>query len=388
MILYISVAAITILLAAAKEYAAGKVSRQDAYGSRARYFGRACMAAIFVILTLVSAFRVNVGNDYATYVEFMHRLYTDKYIADAGVPTEWGFNLLARIVYALSGGENFLLVFAIYAAVTIAVFLYAMWEMSDDFALSFFMFMTLGMYLQSFSTVRYYLALSVALYSLKLVNEKRWISFILLVLIASAFHKSVLVIIPLYLMATYAWKKWQLAIVLAFFVSCLFLKDIYLDILIKLYPSYEGTAYLAGSEVSYINIIRCVLVLALAVYCYRGVPGEEDREGRMYFYLNLGALGLYIFCNFLPVVSRIGYYLTVSQLIFVPRLTGMLRAASQDSPSGKKITKQTLVYAAIVIVCILYFAIYLRRASSDGVLVLPYRTFFFHDMVDILSDVG
>lgn len=382
MILYIFVTAVTITLAYLCVYAypghEGIAPQRAGIGSGTRvdHFRLGCLVLIFAVLFLVSAFRMNVGNDYATYVEFMHRLYTDKYIADPGVPTEWGFNILARVIYALSGGENFILVFAIYAFATIALFLAAMWQQSEDFALSFFMFMTLGMYLQSFSTVRYYLALGIALYCMKFIEEKRWVSFLLLVLLGTGFHKSILVIVPLYLLATVKWKKWHLAVMLGAFVSCLFLKGFYLQILIKLYPSYEGTEYLAGSSVSYINIIRCILVLSLAVYVHRGDILKDDKN-RFFFYLNLGALALFIFCNFIPVIDRIGYYLTVSQLIFVPSLIRKI-------PDQKQ---RRLAYIACIVICLMYFAVYLRRAPGDGVLVLPYRTFFFNDMVEILSDV-
>ena len=35
-----------------------------------------------------------------------------------------------------------------------------------------------------------------------------------------------------------------------------------------------------------------------------------------------------------------------------------------------------------------YFVLYLMRAGNDGIRVLPYQTFMFHDMVPILSDVN
>lgn len=69
-----------------------------------------------------------MGNDYAKYVEFMHLVNCDAY-----VPTEAGFNLLVKIIYGLSGFENYLLVFAVYAFVTIGIFLFGMYEQSEDF---------------------------------------------------------------------------------------------------------------------------------------------------------------------------------------------------------------------------------------------------------------
>ena len=82
---------------------------------------RVCLLSIFLVLFALSACRLNVGNDYAKYVEFMHLVNCDAY-----VPTEIGFNLLVKIVYGLSGYENYLLVFAIYAFATVIIFLLAM----------------------------------------------------------------------------------------------------------------------------------------------------------------------------------------------------------------------------------------------------------------------
>ncbi len=362
-----------------------------------------CLITVFLILFMLSAFRLNVGNDYATYVEFMHRLYTAKYIADPGVPTEWGFNLLSQAVYILSGFENYILVFAIYAAVTIALFISALRNLSFDFTAGFFMFMTLGYYFQSFSTVRYYLGLAIALYSMKFVLERRWLAFAALIILGSGFHKSLLVVLLLYPIASVAWKRWQLLILAAFSTTGLFLKDFYMKIFIRLYPSYEDTEYLAGSGISWINVFRCLVVLGLAGYyvlthterkrkthdpdaddrtkscsenrtCH--LPGE-DPAWRFYLYLNIGALLLYLFWGFLPVVSRIGYYLTVSQLVFVPKLIYDI-----ENERLRKIAKYALVLG-----CLLYFAVYLKHAYNDGILVLPYQTFFFHDMVEKLSDV-
>jgi len=384
LILYIFVAITSVILAwlcaEVKRTAIGPACNQGLFrmdDSRAHYFMMACLVSIFVLLFVVSACRLNVGNDYAKYVEFMHRLYTDKYIDDPGVPTEWGFNILTRIVYGLSGYENFLLVFAIYSFATVAIFMVAMWKQAEDFAMTFLMFMALGYYFQSFSTVRYYLALAIALYCMYLVNNRRWFAFTVAVAIGTGFHKSILVIVPLYLLARVNWRRWQLAVILIICSTGLFLQDFYLSVLIRLYPSYEDTEYLAGSGFSWINILRCVAVLAFAVIFYNKSIKEDGRM-RFFFYLNLMALALYVFGSFLPIVSRIGYYLTVSHILFVPALIGRIEDAR-----AKRIVK-----VCVIIACILYFAMYLMKASDDGVLVLPYRTFFFHDMVNILSDVA
>lgn len=378
MILYITVAAVTALLAGLVD---NHPKRQPYRLTRQQLCNRVCLTAIFTVLFLLSACRLNVGNDYAKYVEFMHLVNCDAY-----VPTEIGFNLLVKLLYGFSGYENFLLVFAFYSFVTVLFFLLAMYEQSDEFGLTFFLFMTLGYYFQTFSTVRYYLALAVALYSMKFVLRRQWGRFVVLILLGATFHKSLLVVIPLYFLASLAWKKWQLAIAALFCTTFLFMQDYYLKLVVFLYPTYEDTEYLEGGT-SYISILRCAAVLLFAglVYLMRKkapAASEQDvswnRRFWFYLYLNLGALILYVFCSFLPIISRIGYYLMVSQILFLP----VLLKAVPDKRWRR------LFRVGILLAAVLYFAMYLKRGVNDGVLILPYRTFFFHDMVNILSDVN
>ncbi len=384
MILYITVAAVTVLLGSMVNC---RPVTQPYRTTRQQMCNRVCLFAVFLILFALSACRLNVGNDYAKYVEFMHLVNCDAY-----VPTEAGFNLLVKILYGMSGFENYLLVFAVYAFVTIGIFLLGMYEQSEDFPLTFFLFMALGYYFQTFSTVRYYLALALALYAMKFVMRGQWGRFTVLILLGSAFHKSLLVVIPLYILAVLPWKKWQLAAGALFCTTFLFCQDFYLKLVVFLYPTYEDTEYLEGGT-SYINILRCLAVLAFSGIVYwsgkrsGSTRGEEQKNAEVgerydrahfYFYLNLGALVLYVFCSFLPIISRIGYYLTVSHILYLP----MLLKQVEDRRWRKALR------AGILLAAVLYFAIYMSRADNDGTLILPYKTFFFHDMVNILSDVN
>ena len=375
MLFYLMIAAGTVALAllvrtmplqAGSEYGKAGISRQQACNGL-------CLLSIFVILFAVSACRLNVGNDYAKYVEFMHLIACDAYDY---VPTEVGFNVLVTVLYELAGAENFLLVFAVFAFFTLWLFLKAMYEQSDSFGWSFFLFMAFGFYFSTFNTVRYYLALAMALYSIKYVLKKEWGKFVLLVLLGSAFHKSMLVVIPLYFLATLAWKKWQMALMALFCTTFFFLQDFYLKVVVFLYPSYEDTEYLEGG-ISWFNILRCLGVLVFALLYYKQAV-EGSRRNRFYFYCNLGALVLYTCCSFLPIITRIGYYLNVTQILFIPAVLAKIEDKRQ-----KRCWSIVIGLAAAG-----YFGLYLLRAGNDGIRVLPYQTFMFHDMVPILSDVN
>ena len=139
MILYAGITALTMALAWT---AAGRSrlartggSAKRPWMSRRQAFDLFCLTALFVILTGLAALRVDVGNDYGKYVETFHEIYagTDP----AYVVTEPGFNFVVKAVYTLWGGENYLLVFALFAAATVFVFLKAMYDQSAWFAGSF-----------------------------------------------------------------------------------------------------------------------------------------------------------------------------------------------------------------------------------------------------------
>lgn len=375
MILYLLIAVFTVMLAVwvktipvngGNGYRNEGISRQQACN-------RLCLFSIFIVLFAVSACRLNVGNDYAKYVEFMHLIACGAYNY---VPTEIGFNALVAVVYKIAGGECFLLVFAIFAFFTLWLFLKAMYEQSDSFGWSFFLFMAFGFYFSTFNTVRYYLALALALYSVKYVLKGEWGKFILLVLLGSVFHKSMLVVIPLYFLASLAWKKWQLAVMALFCMTFFFLQDFYLKAVVFLYPSYEDTEYLEGG-ISWFNILRCLGVLVFSLCYYRQAVAGSKRN-RFYFFCNLGALVLYTCCSFLPIITRIGYYLNITQILFIPAVLVKIEDKRQ----------RRFWSVAIGLAALGYFGLYLLRAGNDGIRVLPYQTFMFHDMVSILSDVN
>jgi hypothetical protein len=374
MAVYLSLTALTLMVVMTIRQSAIKDGKMIQIGpgiTRQQMINTIACLIIFVALFLVSALRLNVGNDYSNYVEFMHLVYSRAY-----VPTEVGFNALTYAIYFLCGFENYILVFAIFAFATIYFFIKAMYEQSQWFVFSFMMFMLLGYYFQSLSTVRYYLALSMALYSVKYVIQRDWPRFVLIVLIGALFHKSVLVILVLYVVAQLDWKRWMYVTLLILGVSCLFFRDIYLKIVIFLYPSYKNTEYLSGGT-SWANIVRCLAVFAFSLIMYRSTI-KNNRRNKFYFICNVMALVLYIFGSFLPIISRIGYYLTVTHILLIPSLI----LAVKDERKRKMCT------AAVVAICVVYFALYMRGAANDGVRILPYQTFLFHELPLTLSERG
>jgi len=365
MAVYVLLTALSLGLAYGWKRAGGQDARRGTRGHAA-----ACLYfwSIFLVLLVPAALRQATGNDYMRYVEFYHLV-----VANAMVPTEEGFNILTRLVYALSGYENYLLMFAIFSAATILLFLLAIRDQAEDFFFSFFLFMMFGYYFQSYNTVRYYFALALAFYALRFFLDRQYPVFVLLVLLASTFHKSALVVLVLFPLALLRWNRCFVLVAGAVGVMSLAGKDILLKVLLMLYPSWEDTQDLmASGGISWANIAKCCLVLALAALAVRRTGVDlSGRKMRFYLHATFISLWLYVFGSFIPEVSRICYYMMITQILWIPELV-----------SGMSLSKAKRKYliCAISFAALVSFAAFLGKADDSRIRILPYQTFLFHDL--------
>ena len=359
MILYIVLTGLTVLIA----YGIDTGVADSPYGvSRKRMLNGILFAAVFFLLAGVSACRVSVGNDYGEYLKLFQRISLRQHVS-----SEVGFNLLtAGIQYLFGTGVvSDRIILALFSVATVYFFLKAIYDQSVDFSAALFLLMTQGFYFNSLNTVRYYFALSVALFAMKYAISKRWFSFVGWILFAALFHKSVLLVIPVYFLATCRWKKWMAAFLAFACASALLVPDIYRRVIFLIYPYYENSAF-DRSKLSVINILKCAAIVIFALLFYKTAI-KGNKKNTFYFLLNVGALLIYCFGSFIPEVSRIAYYLSISNIFLIP--------AVLDKIADRK--KQLFLKICIGAAFALYFAVYLYKAYDISIRLLPYHTFIW-----------
>lgn len=347
---------------------AGRTGVQDYGGRKMRDYGltrqqtvnRILLTAVFLLLFAVSACRIAVGNDYWVYRQDFLLIEQNRHVS-----FEFGFVWAVRFLQSILNHDQYLPIFAVFSFFTVLFFVRGMADQSEQFCFTVFLFMTGGYYFSSLNSVRYYLVLSIALYSIKYVLRDEWGKFVFCIAVAAVFHKSVLVVIPLYFLASRNWKKWHLLLFAAGCGSLILFQDYYRKIIFYFYPFYEGSMFDTG-EISFSNIGKCAAVLVLALIYYKEAI-KENKNNRFYFYCNLGALALYVFGSFIPEVSRIGYYLNVTNVFLIP---GVIVKIPDKKQRVLWTTLVTMAYLA-------YFALFLRSAYSTDIRLLPYRNWIF-----------
>lgn len=322
-------------------------------------------AAVYLLLAGVSACRIAVGNDYWVYRDNFNLIAQSRRVS-----SEFGFNYIVKWIQQLFGYDKYLPVFAFFSIITVFFFVKALRDQGSYFAFSLFLLLTNGYYFNSLNSVRYYLALAIALFSIKYILRSEHIKFLAFILFGAIFHKTILLVIPVYLLAWYFTnreiKKWHMAVGGAFLLSLIFGQDLYRTIIFKIYPYYENSAFDKG-QLSYVNIAKCICVLILCVICYKKSIKHRIING---FYFNLSIIGLIVYCcgTFIPEVSRIAYYMVIPQIFLIP---GLL--ADMEDGWFKK-----LCYMGVIGAFALYFVVLLHGMYDINIRLLPYLNWIFN----------
>ncbi len=372
-LVYVLLTIVTIGLAFCidnKEYVPMAISGRRSYGEytgfhRAQARNRVAEFAIYALLTGVSACRIAVGNDYWVYRDNFKLIAQDRHVS-----SEFGFNLIVRCMQSIFGYDNYIPIFALFSIVTVLFYVKALHDQGSYYAFSLFLLMTGGYYFHSLNSVRYYLALAMALFSMKYVLRGEYGKFVLWIVAGAMFHKSILLVIPVYLvaklLASVRLKPWHYVVGGLFVLSLIFGQDIYREIIFFFYPYYENSVFDNG-QLSYANIGKCLGTLALCGICYKS--GLQDNlVNRFYFFLNLAGFVVYCCGSFIPEVSRVGYYMIVSQIFLIPGLLGDM----------KKGWFRNLCIAGVVAAFTLYFVMLLRGMYAVDVRLLPYLNWIFN----------
>ena len=372
MLLFVGVTILTLVMA----YFCNNMSQVQLYmgtGKRTPSGGRTrqqvlnlwLCAVIYLVLTALSACRIASGNDYWEYTEIFSLIAQFRTVS-----TEVGFNWFVRGMQALFGRGAYLPIFGAVSGVTVFFFVKAIYDQGEWFLGTMFLFLMNGYYFSSFNSIRYYLVLGIAMYTMKFVIKGEYGKFILWICFAALFHKSVLLVIPVYLLAkwlaTIKLKPWHYVVGGIFVLSLVLGKDLYREIIFFFYKYYRDSAF-DVTDYSVTNIAKCCGTIVLSLLCYKtGLEGNV--RNRFYFFLNIGGLVLYTVGAFIPTVTRVAYYLVISQVFLIPNLL-----ISMKDGIWKR-----LFITGVGVIFVAYFALFLKSAYSTDIRLLPYLNWIFN----------
>jgi transmembrane protein EpsG len=269
----------------------------------------------WILLFVVSAFRYNVGTDYVNYYHLF--LYKDGMFEYK----EWGYTNLVNLLSGL--GFNPQIMFFLFSLVTILLFYksfkYFFKENDSLFMLATLLFIPL-FYFYTLNGIRQSLAVAIFFYSIRFIIDKSYFKYFLLIVIAMLFHKSAIVLIPLYFFSTIKLTKYKLIVIylvivfLLLFNPLIYIVDIYVQNKLPLYFYFNDEFFSQGVSGfgKVIAIINVFLVLLLSFFLNKKNPLEN-----IVFNLIIIFVVIKLFALDIQIIDRLSLYFKPIMILFV-----------------------------------------------------------------------
>lgn len=285
----------------------------------------------FLLFSVIAFRDISVGSDTATYKQLF--MISGDYINAyktilPSLSSEFLFFLTAHII-KIFGAD-----FRIYLALASFFIIYAMSvffkRYSNSLFISYWLYITLGLFGLSMSGLRQILALSIVLLTFKYLVNGNKVKYIIGIIIAGFFHFSAFIMLPIFL-----FRKIKLTSKMRYILlfSTIFFIFVFNNVIISLiqglstgrYAEYNSRIGVAGSN--FLLILVSIGITFICAFLYRNPETDDNGGGSSlikdkmfdFFYLmSCINVAIMIVSVNSDIVSRIGYYFFAFNLVLLP----------------------------------------------------------------------
>lgn len=201
---------------------------------------------------------------------------------------EPGYNALRLLI--LSNTHNYFWLFFITAFIISYCSLRTLKKYSDDYIFAVLFFITLGTYSFVFNGIRQGLAMGFFSLATPYILNRKILPYIIIVLFASLFHKSALVLLPFYFLAVLNIKDYQ-KVIISFSVSAISSSAI-LNYLASNNPRYELYTQEVENSGGYL-ILSFYVGLAAILYIFKYLYKINDQNfNRLLVFYTVGVVSI------------------------------------------------------------------------------------------------
>ena len=237
-------------------------------------------------LVCISGLRTNIGDTINYKNIYMDNEFSWEYIFSK---KDMGFGILQMILKNFSDDPQ-IMIFTT-ALVTNVLIIVVLYKYSRLFELSTFVYITGGLHLVSMNGIRQVLAAAIFFTATKYLLNGNFMKYLLIVLFASTFHQSALILIPIYfLVRTKAWTKSTLAW-LSFSVIIVLGYEQFSSILFSAIEDTQYSDYSSFNEGG-ANVIRVAVSAAPLLIAFLGKERLREIFPKSDYIVNMALLGL------------------------------------------------------------------------------------------------
>ncbi|WP_227394776.1 EpsG family protein [Jeotgalibacillus aurantiacus] len=320
---------------------------------------RFLIAIAALILALVSGLRSNIGDTFNYKDIYERNDFTWEYIFSE---KDYGFGILQRYLKLLSEDPQILLFTT--GIITNILIVLILFKYSRMIEISLFVYITGGFYLVSMNGIRQTLAAAIMFTATKFLIERRFLPYALIIVFASFFHQTALVMLPIYfIVGARAWSKATVGLILIA-VVIVFSFEQFTSIL---FTAIEDTQYADYKEFNEggANMLRVAVALPPLIIAYLGrgklkkiMPGSD-------VIINMTLLGLVflIVSTQSWIFARFSLYFSLYQLILLSWVIKLFREKDEK-----------LIYY-LILICYLFYYYYENVVSLNIIYKSDYLIF-------------
>lgn len=310
---------------------------------------------ILSILTLFAGLRNrSVGTDTSGYVGTYLRKDLDFLsIINGDSRIEFGYKLLENV--ALIFSEQYVALLITISFVTVYFQLKGIYKLSEQTAISLFVFITFGIYTYVFNGARQALAAGIFVYAMTFLIQGNFKKYVLWIIVASFFHKSVLFGIPLYFLfrTKFSTKLFFFLILATVGVTVFFNMLIsYMSLFSEQYAKYQDIQATGGAYLTLAFTLLSLFFVLIRSKVHRKFKKNYD------VYLNMFLVGTMIYL----IIFFSEAYIEMTRIAFYYILTAMfIWPIIFKSLQQKEIA---LVFMFFMIVHVFFFYFFIGKMAN------------------------
>lgn len=317
------------------------------------------LSVAFIEMLLFLGLRdTSVGIDLKNYIPFFNLFKDSGWDIVLRIKLEKGYIIYNKLI-GLVGGENLFLF--ITALVSLFGVYFSILKYSKNYFLSTFIFITMHFYIFLFSGLRQAIAYSIIWISLKYIKERKLLKFLTLVLIATTFHKTAIIFLPVYFLSNKKLTHKYLIIFLIVILMTFIFKLQIFNIITKLvYGNYAAIQNGGGYKL----LLLLIIIFVGSLYILYKKNNKEEQEQNN-IWLNMLLIGILVqtLASIEGNIARLTMYFEYSIIFLIPNII--------EEIDDKKI--RIFLKCIVYILLTVYFVISIQNSTS----YIPYKMFMF-----------
>lgn len=301
-----------------------------------------------LVLMFVAGFRWKVGTDFGNYM-LMYERVKSTWFDLLMLFDEPGIGIIAKVGSLFY--DHPISMFILASIVTVSLYVITIKKYSYNFQLSILLYIFVGAWHGAFNGIRQYLAAAVLFAGHRFIYEKKIWKYVLVVLVAMMFHRTAIVMLPVYFLANGKLSIKNIGIVV---VSVVAIRYSY-DNLLSVMSFFKGTdqsqyAYMT-SDVNGLRVAVAFAPLLIALLATRtGIL--HNKETQFYVMLLIINAGFMFGTSGSAYLARVGIYTEMYATLAFPRIIQCL-----DEKSKKLM---------VMLIYVLYFVFWFYELSARG----------------------